>query len=219
MASWPRAHLYAGLAALLLLALLLSACTGTAIYQPVDFEVIHDRSAVFLAPAYLPPIDKALHGRIVREAEAELKAFPHFGGLLTHQEAQERALEEPALKRALDLSTETLTVVGIAERGTTSELGSGLDVEMLVTVQIIFTPCENCPEGSQLALIANLVETSSARLLWRGHFVENMEDYDADAIEEEALLLLEEFFEHFDEDLRPKWHRLRFFTLGGKKAA
>ncbi len=214
----PRAHPIAGLAAPLFLALLLSSCVGTAIYQPVDFEVIHGRSAVFLAPVHLPPIDKALHGRIVRKAEAELEAFPHFGGFLTHREARERALEDPELQRALDLSTETLTVVGISERGTTSRLGSGLDVEMLVTVQLIFTPCETCPDGSQLALIANLVEASSARLLWRGHFVENMDESDDDTIEEEALLLLEEFFVRFDEDLRPKWQRLRFFNLGGKKA-
>lgn len=199
-------------------AMAVGSCTGTAIYQPVNYEEIHGRPAVFLEPVYLPPTDRELHSRIVSEAQAELKEFPYFGSLLSYEEAREKALEDPLLQRAMELTAETLSVVGITERGAAARVGNGLGIELLVTVQIIFTPCDLCPEGSQLALIANLVEASTARPLWRGHFVENLTDYDEEILAEEADSMLAEFFEIFEEDLRPKWHRLRFAALARGKS-
>ena len=92
-----------------------------------------------------------------------------------------------------------------------------MGVELLVIVQLFFTPCEFCQEGSQLALVANLIEASSATLLWRGHFIENLGAHEPDEITDQPARLLAEFLEVFSDDIRPKWQRQRFHNLARRE--
>jgi hypothetical protein len=201
------------------LCMLLAACGSTTVYQPVNYDEMHGRRAIFLDSVYLPPIDRNLHTRIVAQAERELSRFPHLGGVVTREDARARMRGSARLRRDFQLSSEALSVVGVAERETASRLGKALDAELLVMVQVVFTPCPRCEEGSQLALIGSVVETRTARLLWRGHFIQNFGDYSDELLGEESEEMLGEFFELLDEDLRPKWQRQRFSNLARGKAA
>lgn len=121
------------------------------------------------------------------------------------------------LKRQYDLFTDTLSVVGIAEREGSRQLGKSQNTELLLMPQLFFLPCPGCGTGSQVALVVNLVEADSGRILWRGHFMMPVDNDDPQHHEEVAREAMDSFFVLFAEDVRPKWHRLRFLGLSGER--
>lgn len=211
--SHPLSSIALPALAALLLASLLGACEATAIYQPVDSDSMAGRSVVMLKPTHVPPIDEALHRRIIDDVEARLKEYPHLGRLISRREVARMAAADRKLGREYDLYSDTLTVVGVSDREGSAQLGKTLDVEMLVAVQVFYMPCADCETGSQIGLAANLVDAESGKLLWRGHFTASVSDEDSQTRVVAAEELVDDFLEFFDEDVRPKWHRTRFQNL------
>lgn len=193
--------------------LLLGGCETVAVYQPVDSEAMAGRSVAVLKPTFAPPVSLSLHKRIVDQVEARLLKFPHLGRVLSRQEVGRVAAGNRKLIRNYDLYSDTLTVVGVSDRQGSALLGKSLGVEMLLGVQLFYMPCPQCEFGSHLGFVVALVEAESGKLLWRGHFRAPVPDDENEARGATAGELVESFFVVFDEDLRPKWHRLRFANL------
>lgn len=204
-------------AALLLLAVLLAACETGKVYQPVDSDAMAGRSVMVLQPSRVPPVSRELHGRIIDEVEARLKHFPHLGKLRTRKQVRQSIRDNRPLKRRYALFADTLSVVGIAEREGSYQLGQSQNSELLLMPQLFFLPCPGCGAKSQVALVVNLVEADSGKILWRGHFLSFVDDDEPQHQEEVAKEMMESFFVAFEEDVRPKWHRLRFRTLSGER--
>ena len=197
----------------LLLASLLGACEATAVFQPVDSDSMAGRSVVMLKSTHVPPIDEAFHRRIIDGVEARLMEYPHLGRMVPRREVARRAAADRKLGRRFDLYSDTLTVVGVSDREGSAQLGKALNVEMLVAVQVFYMPCSECEQGSIMGLAANLVEAESGKLLWRGHFTASVVDEDNQSYVAAVQEIVDEFFGYFDEDVRPKWQRIRFGNL------
>ena len=196
-----------------LLTLLLSACQATTVYQPVDSDAMAGRSTLVLRPTFVAPVSEKLHKRIIDEVEARLLDYPHLGRVRSRADFARLSQGDRKLRREYNLFSDTLTVVGVTDADGSSRLGKSADVEMLISAQLFYMPCPLCEFGSQLGLVTNLVEASTGKLLWRGHFTSSVPDDNPEAQATTAQKLVENFFLAFDEDLRPKWHRRRFRGL------
>jgi hypothetical protein len=196
----------------------IGGCDTVAVYQPVDSDAMVGRSAAILRPTHVQPISEALHKRIIDGLEARLQQFPHLSRVLSRSDVQRRLTGNRKMMRAYELYSDTLTVVGISDQDGSAKLGKSLEVELLVSTQLFFMPCPQCEKGSQLGLVANLVEAASGKLLWRGHFLTNVSEEDDEERVAAAESLADDFLVAFDEDLRPKWHRLRFANLSRQGA-
>ncbi|MCZ6474652.1 MAG: hypothetical protein O7A08_11830 [SAR324 cluster bacterium] len=198
---------------LLVCCALLAACNPLPVYNPVNSENMVGRSVLVLEPSYIPPVSKELHTRIMNEVESRLQEFPHVGRVVTRKEFNALVKKNRRLRRSYRLLSDTLSVVGFPDQETASHLGKMQNVEMIVAAQLFYIPCEFCEGSNQLALLFYLVEAETGKILWRADFSESVSGDDLQLRSEEADDLVEALFDALDEDLRPKWQRLRFKQL------
>lgn len=191
----------------------IGGCDTAAVYQPVDSEAMLGRSVAVLRPTHVQPISQALHKRIVDGLEARLQQFPHLSRVLSRSDVERRLADDRKMMREYELYSDTLTVVGFSDLTGSVKLGKSLEVEMLLSTQLFYMPCPQCEKGSQMGLVANLVDAASGKLLWRGHFLAGVSEEDIEERAAVAESLADDFLVAFDQDLRPKWHRLRFANM------
>ena len=205
-----------GLVAPVLILALLAGCAEESVYRPVDFEAAYDRPALFLPPLHVKPISEEVHEKIVSRVEEELARSPYWGRIVTRKEFQELAAQRAALRRDYLLAAETLTDLGIAERGLSARLGRGTGTELLVSAQMAFIPCPACQSLNRLYAIGYVIEARTGKLLWRAHFFIDLPDDSPASVAQEAEALGESLITAMSRFPQPTWHRLRFRQLAGR---
>ena len=204
------------LVAAVLISALFGGCAEEFIYRPVNFEAAYDRPALFLPPLHVKPISKEVHEKIVSRVEEELARSPYWGRIVTRKEFQELAGRRAALRRDYLLAAETLTELGVAERGLSARLGRATGTELLVSAQVAFIPCRACENLHRLYVIGYVVEAETGTLLWRAHIVTDLLDDSPANIAEEAEALGDSLIAAMSQFPQPTWHRLRFRRLAGR---
>lgn len=191
---------------------LLGSCSASSIYEPVSYKELYGRKALFLEPTYLQPLERELHREIVNRMEKGLADSPMLGGMVARERFREAARGNPALMRNYGLVSDTLSVVGMAERETTARLGKVNQAELLIVTQPLYIPCPECEESSLLVLTGVVVEVATAKILWRIQLIEEVSE-EPESFPDIAEQMVADFFDSFTDSLRPKWHRLRFDNL------
>lgn len=195
---------------------LLGGCAEEFIYRPVNFEAAYNRPALFLPPFHVKPISKEVHEKIVSRVEEELARSPYWGKIVTRKEFQELAGQRASLRRDYLLAAETLTDLGVAERGLSARLGKATGTELLVSAQVAFIPCRGCENLHRLYVIGYVVEAETGTLIWRAHLVTDLLDDSPANIAEEAEALGNSLIVAMSRFPKPTWHRLRFGRLAGR---
>lgn len=204
----------------LLAATALAACGETVLYQPVSFEQVNGRAALFVESTPIAPLPEEMQRAFVDRLEAQLRESPYLGRVLTRAEVRRLLANDRALLLRYGLYGETLSVLGITDRETSVRLAEVGKVELLLMTQVQQMVCDQCetPYNDMVASIT-VVEAVSGRLLWRVHVRESLLGEDTAGLRETAASLSEAVATEFERFVRPKWHRLRFRHLAPAASA
>jgi hypothetical protein len=194
-------------------ALATGACSGVSVNQPFDTSLINFRRTLMLDATPQPPLAEDQAQALVSAIESGMLRSPYLDSSISRAQFHERFDGNFKLRDDYSLLSDTLSVVGLADREQTARIGRLTDVEMLLGAQVFSVPCENCPESDQVAAVGQMIDAKSGQLVWRVTLLKSVNRNPA-AVEQALRELSAELLEHFNNSLRPKWQRERFKNLG-----
>lgn len=198
----------------LVLILMLAGCTGDITALRVDESARHSGEALLvLGSARLPPLPESVRKNVMEHLERSIALSPYVGRVTNAKDLKAPNRLEPAIRRNLDLFSNTLSLVGVSNPEIANQLGQDLNVAMLISLQLTFQPCQTCDFGDQVWLSGYLIEASTGQIILRGNYRGYVDSAEPAELEETALELTAEFLDDFETALIPKWHRMRFKNL------
>jgi hypothetical protein len=201
------------LLAVLVLIGLAAGCRSTStIYSPVDAYDLRGRSLLILEASPQPPLPDPVLMETLAHIEQGLLASPYVARVVSRAAFQQSNATDFALRGDYARFSDTVAVVGFAEREQSQRLGRHEGVDLLVSAQAFYTPCGVCEHGDQVAVVLQLVQAETATLQWRATLtapVGKSQDDVALAVRE----LAENVLTALHESIGPKWHRERFRNL------
>ena len=195
--------------------LLVSACTTTTVYQPVNYEAFNQQTVLFYQPPVEPPLAESLHTLLMDQVRQGLQASPHLAKVLTV--ADVNALNDATTLGQYQLFGATLSDTGISDPGLSGTLARRMKAALITSLQVYHLPCQVCEEGDQLWLVGQTVRGNTGELLMRVH-IKNPVSSDASQLDVELGAMVADYLTRFNEAARPKWHRLRFNNMKAQAA-
>ena len=163
----------------------------------------------------LEPLPPEIVERVQARVEEKLLASPYWGRILTREAFRERNRDDRINQFNYQLLSDTVSVLGIADRELSASLAETQGADLAELVQVLHLPCPNCEEKKpRIAMTAQLIDLRTSELQWRLHLSRNVDDdVDAETLAEDAADLAEDLIATLDHLIKPKWHRLRFEHL------
>ena len=194
---------------------LLVGCDRSIEFRPLDYEAFEGRNVLVLTATQLEPLPAEIVEQVQARVEEVLLASPYLGAVLTREGFRERNRDDRITQFKYELLSDTVSVLGIADRELSASLAESQGADLAGVVQVLHLPCPNCQEKKpRIAITVQLIDLRTSELRWRLHLsriVDN--DVDAETLAEDAAELAEELVATLDHLIKPKWHRLRFEHL------
>jgi hypothetical protein len=186
--------------------------------QPFETGLINFRTTLMLDATPQPPLAEAEAKALVDKLESRLLASPYIGKATSRNQFRVQHAGDFKLTDDYNLLSDTLSVVGSADREQTARIGKQAGVEFLLGVQVFNVPCDNCLEGDQAAVVGQMYDARTGRLVWRVTLLSGVKRTEA-SVSAGLQELGDELVTLFNDSLRPKWQRERFRNLNPKSVS
>ncbi len=192
---------------------LAAGCASTStVYQGADASVVHGRPLLMLDASDSPPLRPSDQQQLNAQIEQDLLASPDIGPAISRAQFRQRFGGDYTTIADYNVLSDSLAVVGLPEQELAARLGEKSGVELLCSVQAFYIPCPACERGDEGALVGQLFDAKTSKLLWRANVIyDHMPGPERSQQAFEAMR--RDLVEEFNAALSYKWQRQRFEHL------
>ena len=153
--------------------------------------------------------------KITAQLKNGLQSTQLFKQFFGPENAEQKLLEDRALKIQAEIYFDSLGAVAVSDRDIANPLGNYLQVGSFLVGQVSLWPCANCDNQSMLRLKLRLIDIESGDILWTCSVERELFGFEMAQIEPIALEMADQLVILFDNRFRTKWHRSRYENLKG----
>ena len=118
------------------------------------------------------------------------------------------------LNQLKDVYLDSLGIVSVSDKDISNPLGTFLEVDSFLVLQLDQWPCLNCADQRGIGLKLRLVDTKSGLVIWTGIMEANeLEPEASNNLEKLTTELVSELVNQFYNYFKKKWHRKRYDNL------